>query len=166
MQEMPERFDPWVGKMTWRGAWQPTPVFLPRGSHGQRNLVGCIVHGVAKSQTRLSNYHFHFPLGQLYSTRKKKKKWLALPRSKGFSRWWSRNEIAHQRETSSGTESTPVRQDILVCQEERKLLKTIGLMAKWPTGYCEGAPLIQVTAVEASKNRDLGYIHTGNMKMH
>ena len=24
----------------WRGAWQPTPVFLPGESHGQRNLEG------------------------------------------------------------------------------------------------------------------------------
>ena len=24
----------------WRGGWQPTPVFLPGESHGQRNLVG------------------------------------------------------------------------------------------------------------------------------
>ena len=23
------RFDPWVGKVPWRRAWQPTPVFLP-----------------------------------------------------------------------------------------------------------------------------------------
>ena len=23
------RFDPWVGKIPWRMAWQPTPVFLP-----------------------------------------------------------------------------------------------------------------------------------------
>jgi len=22
-------FDPWFGKMPWRRAWQPTPVFLP-----------------------------------------------------------------------------------------------------------------------------------------
>ena len=33
-------FDPWVGKIPWRGAWQPTPVFLPGESHGQRNLAG------------------------------------------------------------------------------------------------------------------------------
>ena len=26
--------DPWVGKVPWRRAWQPTPVFLPRESHG------------------------------------------------------------------------------------------------------------------------------------
>ena len=33
-------FDPWVGKIPWRRAWQPTPLFLPRESHGQRSLVG------------------------------------------------------------------------------------------------------------------------------
>ena len=34
------RFDPWVGKIPWRRAWQPTPVFLPRASQGQRSLEG------------------------------------------------------------------------------------------------------------------------------
>ena len=33
-------FHPWVGKMPWRRAWQPTLVFLPGESHGQRSLVG------------------------------------------------------------------------------------------------------------------------------
>ena len=33
-------FDPWVGKIPWRRKWQPTPVFSPRESHGQRSLVG------------------------------------------------------------------------------------------------------------------------------
>ena len=32
-------FHPWVKKILWRRKWQPTPVFLPRKSHGQRNLV-------------------------------------------------------------------------------------------------------------------------------
>ena len=31
-------FDPWLGP--WRRNWQPTPVFLPGKSHGQRNLMG------------------------------------------------------------------------------------------------------------------------------
>ena len=48
-------FDPWVGKILWRRDWLPTPVFLPGEFHGQRSLVGYIVHGVAKCQTRLSN---------------------------------------------------------------------------------------------------------------
>ena len=33
-------FDPWVGKMTWRREWQPTPEFLPGEFHGQRSLAG------------------------------------------------------------------------------------------------------------------------------
>ena len=31
---------PWVGKIPLRRAWQPTPVFLPRESHGQRSMAG------------------------------------------------------------------------------------------------------------------------------
>ena len=34
------RFNPWVGKMPWRGKWQPTPVFLPGQSHRLRSLAG------------------------------------------------------------------------------------------------------------------------------
>ena len=33
-------FDPWVGNIPSRRKWQPTPVFLPGKSHGQRSLVG------------------------------------------------------------------------------------------------------------------------------
>ena len=29
-----------VGKIPWRRVWQPTPVFLPGESRGQRSLVG------------------------------------------------------------------------------------------------------------------------------
>ena len=34
------RFHPRGGKIPWRRAWQPTPVFLPGESHGQRILEG------------------------------------------------------------------------------------------------------------------------------
>ena len=33
-------FDPQIKKIPWRRKWQPTPVFLPRKSHGQRSLAG------------------------------------------------------------------------------------------------------------------------------
>ena len=33
-------FAPWGGKIPWRRKWQPTPVFLPEESHGQRSLGG------------------------------------------------------------------------------------------------------------------------------
>ena len=32
-------FDPWVEKIPWRRKWQPTPIFLPGKSLGQRGLV-------------------------------------------------------------------------------------------------------------------------------
>ena len=38
------RFNPRVGKIPWRRAWQPTPVFLPGESHGRRSLGGCRHH--------------------------------------------------------------------------------------------------------------------------
>ena len=34
-------FHPWVEKMPQRRAGQPTPVFLPEESHGQRSLADC-----------------------------------------------------------------------------------------------------------------------------
>ena len=33
-------FDPWLGKIPWRRAWQPTPGFLSGEYHGQRSLAG------------------------------------------------------------------------------------------------------------------------------
>ena len=43
-------FYPWVHKIPWRRDWQPTPVFLPGESYGQR-ILGATVHGVTKDQT-------------------------------------------------------------------------------------------------------------------
>ena len=34
------RFNPWVGKISWRREWLPTPVFLPGEFHGERSLAG------------------------------------------------------------------------------------------------------------------------------
>ena len=51
-------FDPWVGKIPWRRAWQPSPVFLPGEFHGQRSLAGYSLWGYKESDTteRLSTY--------------------------------------------------------------------------------------------------------------
>ena len=40
-----------VGKIPWRRAWQPTPVFLPGEFHGQRRLVGYSPQGHKESDT-------------------------------------------------------------------------------------------------------------------
>ena len=45
------RFDPWVRKIPWRRAWQPTPVFLPGEPHGQRSLAGYSPWGGTESDT-------------------------------------------------------------------------------------------------------------------
>ena len=37
--------------MHWRRKWQPTPVFLPGESHGQRSLVGCSPWGRTELDT-------------------------------------------------------------------------------------------------------------------
>ena len=50
-REMRLGFSPQVGKIPWRRAWQPTPVFLPGESHRQRRWA--TVHGVTKSWTWL-----------------------------------------------------------------------------------------------------------------
>ena len=51
-------FDPWVGKIAWRRAWQPTPVFFPGESHGQRSLASYSSWGLKESDTTewLSTY--------------------------------------------------------------------------------------------------------------
>ena len=33
-------YELWVRKIIWRRKWQPTPIFLPGQSHGQRSLTG------------------------------------------------------------------------------------------------------------------------------
>ena len=60
--------EPWVGKIPWRRAWQPTPVFLPGESHGQRSLVGYsprgqkkVRHGWATNTTHMYVSFIQFP---------------------------------------------------------------------------------------------------------
>ena len=50
-----------------RRKWQPTPVFLPGESQGQRSLVGCCLWGHIESDTTEATYQQQ----QRYSARKK-----------------------------------------------------------------------------------------------
>ena len=53
----------WVRSLGWEDPWRrerlPTPVFWPGEFHGR------VVHGVAKSWTRLSDFQFQFIIGLL-----------------------------------------------------------------------------------------------------
>ena len=59
-------FDPWVGKIPWTRKWQPTPVFLPGGSHGQRSLVGYSPRGRRVRHDWANSLHFTFKIIRLY----------------------------------------------------------------------------------------------------
>ena len=54
-------FDPWVGKISWRRKWQPTPVFLSGKSHGQRSLAGYSPWGHKEPDT-IEHAHNSAPL--------------------------------------------------------------------------------------------------------
>ena len=57
------RFDPWIRKIPWRMKWQPTPVFLPGKSHGQRSLMGYSPWGRMESDmTEQLSTHTHTPV--------------------------------------------------------------------------------------------------------
>ena len=58
------RRSPWVGKVPWRREWQPTPVFLPGASLGQRSLVGYSAWG-RRGQQDCSD-PAHTPKGPLH----------------------------------------------------------------------------------------------------
>ena len=53
-------FDHWMGKIPWRRAWQPTPVFLPGESHGQRSRPGGPQTMGWKELDRTEQLTFHF----------------------------------------------------------------------------------------------------------
>ena len=61
MQEIQEMrvWSSWVGKIPWRGKWQPTPVVLPQKFYGQRYLAGYKSKGSQRVDTaeQLSTQH-------------------------------------------------------------------------------------------------------------
>ena len=56
----PVMWETWVRSLDWED-FPGEGKGYPLQYSGLENSMGYIVHGVAKSQTRLSNFHFHFP---------------------------------------------------------------------------------------------------------
>ena len=52
-------FYPWVQKIPWRRAWQPTSIFLPEETQAKSSLTGYIVHGVTQCWTWLKLLSTH-----------------------------------------------------------------------------------------------------------
>ena len=71
-------FDLWVRKIPWGKTQQPTPVFLPGKSHGQRSPVDYIVHGVTRVGHNLVTWTaaYQAPLSMGFS---RQEDWSGLP---------------------------------------------------------------------------------------
>ena len=59
-------FNPWIGKTPWRRAWQPTPVFLPRESHGQRSPAGYSPWGRKESDMTERSTHLSLTIATFH----------------------------------------------------------------------------------------------------
>ena len=65
LKDLPAMWEAWVRSLgqedPWRRKWQPTPVFLPRESHGRRSLVGYSPQGPKELDTT-ERLHFHYTM--------------------------------------------------------------------------------------------------------
>ena len=52
-------FDPCVGNIPCKRAWQPPPVFFPGESHGQRSLMGYSPWGCKELDVTEATEHVH-----------------------------------------------------------------------------------------------------------
>ena len=71
VKNLPTVQETWVRSPGWEDPlekWQPTPVSLPRKSHGQKSLVGCSPWGCKGSGTteRLTLTYLPFSYGKFY----------------------------------------------------------------------------------------------------
>ena len=70
-------FDPWVRKIPWKRAWQPTPVLLPGESHGQGSLAGYSLQGCKELDTTgVTQHAYTHTVNSRYVLLVKKKKFL------------------------------------------------------------------------------------------
>ena len=74
--------------MHWRWKWQPTPVFLPGESQGQRGLVGCHLWGHTESDTT-EQLHFHFSLSCIGEGNGNPLQCSCLESPRGRGAWWA-----------------------------------------------------------------------------
>ena len=70
----------------WRRAWQPTPIFLPGESHGQRSLEGYRAQGRKELDTTEVTQHARTIAGGWEYKESKKRKWDA----------WGENQIKNE----------------------------------------------------------------------
>ena len=68
-------FNPWFGKIPWRGEWQPIPIFLPGEFHGQGSLVGYSPWGIKELEmTEQLTLSLHFKRNTSQKEKKRNKR--------------------------------------------------------------------------------------------
>ena len=72
----------------WRRPWHPTPVFLPRKSHGWRSLDGCSPWGHWRSDTT-EWLHFHFSLSCIGGGNSNPLQCSCLENPRDGGAWWA-----------------------------------------------------------------------------
>ena len=110
-------YSPWGCKdldttntFTWRRRWHPTPVLLPRKSHGWRSLVGCSPWGCEESDMT-ERLHFHFSLSSIGEGNGNPFQCSCLENPRDGGAWWaavcgvaqSRTRLKRPSSSSSNT---------------------------------------------------------------
>ena len=67
VKNLPAMHETWLQFLGWEDPWswkwQPTPIFLPGKSHGQRSLAGCSPQGRERAgHDAVTNHHHHCSL--------------------------------------------------------------------------------------------------------
>ena len=75
-------------KAFWRRQWHPTPVLLPRESHGWSSLVGCSSWGREELDTT-EQLHFHFSLSCTGEGNGNPLQCSCLENSRDGGAWWA-----------------------------------------------------------------------------
>ena len=73
---------------SWRRQWHPTPVLLPRKSHGWRSLVGCSPWDFEESDTT-ERLHFHFSLSCIGEGNGNPPQCSCLENPRDGGAWWA-----------------------------------------------------------------------------
>ena len=72
----------------WKRKWHPTPVLLPRRSHGQRSLVGYSPWGGEESDMT-ERLHFHFSLSCIWEGNGNPLQYSHLEKPRDRGAWWA-----------------------------------------------------------------------------
>ena len=87
-QEPGAQFNPWVRKIPWRRAWQPTSVFLPGESPWTEELGGLQSMGSQESDMT-EQLHFHFSLSCTGKGNGNPLQYFCLENPRDRGAWWA-----------------------------------------------------------------------------